>query len=162
MRKITIVSCSPFSMCYYWGWPGRDAVLAAASKFQRSKCCASLQITFAYVFIYAWSVCIIKFSIIALYRRIFGMTLLGWWCVFLTTGYLITNHVVLPLYTRPLSYYWDQWYPGTRGVVLVDEAKVRLRFLTAHGHSPSPSGSTNSPPCKLPQQSHTPLPRSHS
>lgn len=82
-------------------------------------------ITFAYVFIYAWSVCIIKFSIIALYRRIFGMTWLGWWCVFLTTGYLITNHVVLPLYTRPLSYYWNQW-EGAEGVVLVDEAKFYL------------------------------------
>jgi hypothetical protein len=54
------------------------------------------------------------------------MTLLGWWCVFVTTGYLITNHVVLPLYTKPLSYYWNQWYPGSHGVVQVDEAKVRL------------------------------------
>lgn len=83
----------------------------------------SSQITFAYVFIYAWSVCIIKFSILALYRRIFGLSWMGWFCVALTTGYLITNHVVLPLYTKPLSYYWDQWY-GAEGVVQVDEAKV--------------------------------------
>jgi hypothetical protein len=84
------------------------------------------QITFAYVFIYAWSVCIIKYSIIALYRRIFiGMTWLAWWCVFLTTGYLITNHIVLPLYTKPLHYYWNQWY-GAKGVVQVDEAKFYL------------------------------------
>ncbi|KAF2678540.1 hypothetical protein K458DRAFT_422994 [Lentithecium fluviatile CBS 122367] len=82
-------------------------------------------ITFAYVFIYAWSVCVIKFSILALYRRIFGMSWLGWWCVFLTTGYLITNHIVLPLYTKPLSYYWSQWY-GAKGVVQVDEAKFYL------------------------------------
>ncbi|PSN65116.1 hypothetical protein BS50DRAFT_51628 [Corynespora cassiicola Philippines] len=82
-------------------------------------------ITFAYVFIYAWSVCVIKYSIIALYRRIFGMSWLGWWCVFLTTGYLITNHIVLPLYTRPLSYYWNQWY-GAEGVILVNEAKFYL------------------------------------
>lgn len=82
-------------------------------------------ITFAYVFIYAWSVCIIKFSILALYRRIFGMSLLGWFCVALTTGYLITNHIVLPLYTRPLSYYWNQWY-GASGEVLVNEAKFYL------------------------------------
>jgi hypothetical protein len=41
----------------------------------------------------------------------------------ITTGYLITNHIVLPLYTRPLSYYWNQWY-GAEGVVLIDEAKV--------------------------------------
>lgn len=81
------------------------------------------QITFAYVFIYAWSVCIIKFSILALYRRIFGLSWLGYFCLALTTGYLITNHVVLPLYTRPLSYYWDQWY-GADGKILVDEAKV--------------------------------------
>lgn len=41
----------------------------------------------------------------------------------LTTGYLITNHIVLPLYTRPLSFYWNVWY-GAKGVQLVDEAKV--------------------------------------
>ncbi|KAF2016342.1 hypothetical protein BU24DRAFT_441549 [Aaosphaeria arxii CBS 175.79] len=82
-------------------------------------------ITFAYVYIYAWSVCTIKYSIIALYRRIFGMSWMGWWCVFLTTGYLIANHIVLPLYTKPLSYYWDQWY-GAEGVLQVDEAKFYL------------------------------------
>ncbi|KAJ4323698.1 hypothetical protein N0V94_001757 [Neodidymelliopsis sp. IMI 364377] len=82
-------------------------------------------ITFAYVFIYAWSVCIIKFSILALYRRIFGLSWLGWFCVALTTGYLITNHIVLPLYTRPLDYYWNQWY-GSEGVVQIDEAKFYL------------------------------------
>ncbi|KAJ4990886.1 hypothetical protein SVAN01_03675 [Stagonosporopsis vannaccii] len=82
-------------------------------------------ITFAYVYIYAWSVCIIKFSILAFYRRIFGMTWLGWFCVALTAGYLITNHVVLPLYTRPLDYYWNQWY-GAEGVVLINEAKFYL------------------------------------
>jgi hypothetical protein len=76
------------------------------------------------VFIYAWSVCIIKFSILALYRRIFGMTLMGWFCVALTAGYLITNHIVLPLYTDPLDYYWNQWNEGAQGVVQVDEAKV--------------------------------------
>ncbi|CAG5180885.1 uncharacterized protein ALTATR162_LOCUS9486 [Alternaria atra] len=74
-------------------------------------------ITFAYVFIYTWSLCTIKFSILALYRRIFGMTWLGWFCVILTAGYLVANHIVLPLYTRPLHYYWNQWYGG-EGVVL--------------------------------------------
>ncbi|KAI4650296.1 uncharacterized protein J4E79_009565 [Alternaria viburni] len=82
-------------------------------------------ITFAYVFIYAWSVCIIKFSILALYRRIFGLSYFGYFCIGLTTGYLITNHIVLPLYTRPLHYYWNQWY-GDKGVVQVDEAKFYL------------------------------------
>ncbi|KAF2627326.1 hypothetical protein BU25DRAFT_341779 [Macroventuria anomochaeta] len=82
-------------------------------------------ITFAYVFIYAWSVCIIKFSILALYHRIFGLSWMGWFCVALTTGYLITNHAVLPLYTKPLNYYWNQWY-GAEGVVQVDEAKFYL------------------------------------
>ncbi|EFQ91659.1 hypothetical protein PTT_11436 [Pyrenophora teres f. teres 0-1] len=82
-------------------------------------------ITFAYVFIYSWSVCIIKFSILALYRRIFGLTWLGWFCIAITTGYLITNHIVLPLYTRPLNFYWNQWYGG-KGVVLVNEAKFYL------------------------------------
>ncbi|KAF1938069.1 hypothetical protein EJ02DRAFT_426064 [Clathrospora elynae] len=82
-------------------------------------------ITFAYVFIYAWSICVIKFSILALYRRIFGLTWLGWFCIALTTGYLITNHIVVLLYTRPLHYYWNQWYGG-QGVILVDEAKYYL------------------------------------
>jgi hypothetical protein len=86
------------------------------------------QITFAYVFIYAWSVCIIKFSILSLYRRIFGTSYLGLLCVFLTTGYLITNHVILPLYTQPLNYYWNQWY-GTSGWVRVNEAKVCSCFF---------------------------------
>lgn len=81
------------------------------------------QITFIYVFIYTWSVCVIKFSILALYRRIFGLTWLGYFCLVLTVLYLIINHVVLPLYTRPLSYYWEQWY-GASGVLLVNEAKV--------------------------------------
>ncbi|KAH3913028.1 hypothetical protein HBI56_088640 [Parastagonospora nodorum] len=83
-------------------------------------------ITFAYVFIYAWSVCIIKFSILALYRRIFGISWLGYFCVALTTGYLITNHIVLPLYTSPISYYWNQWNVGSKGVIQVDEAKFYL------------------------------------
>lgn len=107
MRKITIVRHATRGWCLI---AGRHANMP--------------KITFAYVYIYAWSVCIIKYSILALYRRIFGMTWLGWWCVMLTTGYLITNHIVLPLYTRPISYYWDQWYPNSKGVVLVDEAKV--------------------------------------
>ena len=51
------------------------------------------------------------------------MSWMGWFCVALTAGYLITNHVVLPLYTRPLDYYWNQWY-GAEGIILVDEAKV--------------------------------------
>ncbi|KAH6642043.1 hypothetical protein C7974DRAFT_326944 [Boeremia exigua] len=83
-------------------------------------------ITFAYVFIYAWSVCMIKFSILALYHRIFGMTWMGWFCVTLTAGYLITNHIVLPLYTKPIDYYWNQWNEGAEGVVQVDEAKFYL------------------------------------
>lgn len=58
------------------------------------------------------------------------MSWLGWFCVGLTTGYLITNHIVLPLYTRPLHYYWDQWYGG-KGEVLVDEAKVRRQINSA-------------------------------
>ncbi|KAI8932085.1 hypothetical protein NX059_010971 [Plenodomus lindquistii] len=82
-------------------------------------------ITFIYVFIYTWSVCVIKFSIIALYRRIFGLTWLGWFCIGLTMAYLIVNHVVLPLYTRPLHYYWTMWY-GDEGVILVNEAKFYL------------------------------------
>ncbi|KAH6876100.1 hypothetical protein BKA58DRAFT_419471 [Alternaria rosae] len=82
-------------------------------------------ITFAYVFVYAWSVCVIKLSILALYRRIFGINMLGWFCVGMTAAYLITNHVVLPLYTRPLSYYWDQWN-GAQGEILVNEAKFYL------------------------------------
>ena len=81
------------------------------------------------MFIYAWSVCAIKFSILALYRRIFGMSYLGWFCVFLTTGYLIATHIVLLLYSRPISHYWNKWY-GSQGECLVDEAKVSRRSLS--------------------------------
>lgn len=84
------------------------------------------QITFAYVYIYAWSVTVIKASILLFYRRIFGMTWLAWCCVFITTGYLITNHIVLPLYCKPLSYYWSQFYKGSTGYCPVDEAKFYL------------------------------------
>ncbi|KAF1847096.1 uncharacterized protein K460DRAFT_305920 [Cucurbitaria berberidis CBS 394.84] len=82
-------------------------------------------ITFIYVYIYSWSVCVIKFSILALYRRIFGLNWFGWFCVALTSVYLLTNHIVLPLYTRPLSFYWEQWY-GAKGVILVNEANFYL------------------------------------
>ena len=68
--------------------------------------------------------CIIKFSILALYHRIFGLSWLAWFCIVLTTGYLITNHVVLPLYTAPIDYYWNQWY-GTKGMIQINEANVR-------------------------------------
>lgn len=59
----------------------------------------------------------------------FGLSWFGWFCIGLTAGYLITNHIVLPLYTQPLHYYWDQWY-GDEGVVQVNEAKVGLMQRT--------------------------------
>jgi hypothetical protein len=68
---------------------------------------------------------VIKFSILVLYRRIFGLSWLAWFCVALTSGYLVTNHVVLPLYTRPVSYYWNQWY-GAEGRLQINEAKVHF------------------------------------
>ncbi|KAK2750977.1 hypothetical protein FQN57_000052 [Myotisia sp. PD_48] len=83
-------------------------------------------ITFYYVFIYSWSVTLVKYSILLFYRRIFGMTWLAWWCVFLTTGYLITNHIVLPLYCKPLSYYWNQWHNSKGGHCPIDEANFYL------------------------------------
>ena len=49
----------------------------------------------------------------------------------MTAGYLITNHVVLPLYTKPLDYYWNQWY-GHEGVVQINEAKVSAIGVFAH------------------------------
>ncbi|KAH7034233.1 hypothetical protein B0J12DRAFT_582106 [Macrophomina phaseolina] len=71
-------------------------------------------ITFAYVFIYAYSVSVIKYSFIMFYRRIFGLNWFGWFCIGLTTAYLIVYHIVLPLYCDPLKYYWQQWSsPGT-------------------------------------------------
>jgi hypothetical protein len=69
-------------------------------------------------------VCVIKFSILALYHRIFGLSWLAWFCGVLTMGYLVTNHVVLPLYTAPIDYYWNQWY-GAQGKVQINEANVR-------------------------------------
>ncbi|KAF1949657.1 hypothetical protein CC80DRAFT_510359 [Byssothecium circinans] len=84
-------------------------------------------IYFAFLFIYAWSVCVIKFSILIFYRRIFGMSWLGWWCIFLTTSYLLTHHIVLPLFAKPLSYYWDRAH-GVEGEMRVNEAKVGIPF----------------------------------
>jgi hypothetical protein len=83
------------------------------------------QLDFAVTFVYAWTVCAIKFSIIALYRRIFGMTWLGWWCVFLTTAHLALYNIILLLLTRPLSYVWDRWV-GAAGVVQVNEPLFHL------------------------------------
>lgn len=51
------------------------------------------------------------------------MTWLAWFAFGLTTGYLVTNHIVLGLLARPLSYYWDQ-YNGAKGVLLVNENLV--------------------------------------
>lgn len=54
------------------------------------------------------------------------MNWLAWWCVFLTAGYLISNHVVLPLYCQPLRHYWLQWYDPTGGTCPIDEANFYL------------------------------------
>lgn len=54
------------------------------------------------------------------------MTWLAWWCAFITTGYLVANHVVLPLYCKPLSYYWTQWHDLDGGYCPVDEGNFYL------------------------------------
>jgi hypothetical protein len=128
MRKISIVRLPLPSFSLHL--PSSYFPLTHASPPPLFSKLTNPQITFAYVFIYAWSVCIIKFSILSLYRRIFGTSYLGWTCVFLTTGYLITNHIILPLYTQPLNYYWNQWY-GTSGWVRVNEAKVCSCFFNS-------------------------------
>ncbi|GME22743.1 hypothetical protein GTA08_BOTSDO11683 [Neofusicoccum parvum] len=83
-------------------------------------------ITFAYVFIYAWSVTIIKYSFIMLYRRIFGLNWFGWFCICLSTSYLIVYHIVLPLYCNPLKYYWQQWNSPGAGVCPIKEGYFYL------------------------------------
>lgn len=84
------------------------------------------QITFAYVYIYAWSVTVIKLSIIFYYYRIFGMTWASWFAVFLTCTYWLINHIVLPLYCKPLHYYWTQWSDIDGGHCPVNEANFYL------------------------------------
>lgn len=54
------------------------------------------------------------------------MTWLAWGCLFVTIGYLIANHVVLPLYCEPLPYYWLQFYDDAEGHCPVNEAKFYL------------------------------------
>lgn len=120
---------------HVWANSARDmemvTIVSLSSQFQADEILTRYYITFAYVYIYAWSVCIIKYSILALYHRIFGrVSWLGWWCVFLTTGYLVTNLVVLPNYCKPLDFYWNQWYPNAKGVVQVNEAEVRPPSFT--------------------------------
>ncbi|KAF4455040.1 integral membrane protein Pth11-like [Fusarium austroafricanum] len=83
-------------------------------------------ITFAYVYIYAWSVTVIKLSIIFYYYRIFGMTWASWFAVFLTCAYWLINHIVLPLYCKPLHYYWTQWSDINGGHCPVNEANFYL------------------------------------
>jgi len=46
------------------------------------------------------------------------------------SDYLITNHIVLPLHMRPISYYWCQWC-GAQSEVLVDEAKLNDSEMTS-------------------------------
>ncbi|PVH99474.1 hypothetical protein DM02DRAFT_488481, partial [Periconia macrospinosa] len=82
-------------------------------------------IHFAFLFVYAWSVSVIKMSIIVFYRRIFGLTWLGWACIALTICYLVTHLIVLPLFATPLRYYWDRFL-GAPGVMRIDEAKFIL------------------------------------
>ena len=72
---------------------------------------------------YAWSVSLIKLSILFFYRRIFGMTWLCWICIILTSFYLLVHHIVVPLFADPISFYWNRFLDA-EGTMRVGEAEV--------------------------------------
>lgn len=79
-----------------------------------------MQILFAYVLIYVVTVPLIKFSILLLYRRIFGMTWTIWVCMLLTAGYFVSCAVAFLVCCQPVSYYWSQYADPTGGKCVFD------------------------------------------
>ncbi|KAJ5223155.1 integral membrane protein PTH11-like protein [Penicillium citrinum] len=79
-----------------------------------------MQILFAYVLIYVVTVPLIKFSILLLYRRIFGMTWTIWVCMLLTAGYFVSCTVAFLVCCQPVSYYWSQYIDPTGGKCVFD------------------------------------------
>lgn len=79
-----------------------------------------MQILFAYVLIYVVTVPLIKFSILLLYRRIFGMTWTIWVCMLLTAGYFVSCTVAFLVCCQPVSYYWSQYADPTGGKCVFD------------------------------------------
>jgi hypothetical protein len=69
-----------------------------------------LQILFAYLFVYLFELFLIKISILAFYRRIFGRNWSIWICLFLTTGWTVGSMVALLVSSDPVSYFWTSTY----------------------------------------------------
>ncbi|CAL5867485.1 uncharacterized protein PFLUO_LOCUS1704 [Penicillium psychrofluorescens] len=74
-----------------------------------------VRILFIYVILYIANVPLIKLSIILFYRRIFGMTKLMWFCIFLTVGYFVSCMIAFLVCCRPVSYYWTQYVDPSGG-----------------------------------------------
>ncbi|OQD90663.1 hypothetical protein PENANT_c001G09303 [Penicillium antarcticum] len=74
-----------------------------------------MQLLFVYVLIYVAVVPLIKLSVLLFYQRIFGMTKMMWFCVFLTVGYVISCYIAFLVCCRPVSYYWSQYIDPTGG-----------------------------------------------
>ncbi|KAH8425101.1 uncharacterized protein LDX57_002850 [Aspergillus melleus] len=79
-----------------------------------------MQVLFAYVLIYIFTIPLIKMSIICFYRRIFGMNAAMWFCIFLTLGYCVACTITFLSCCRPLSYYWTQYRDSSGGKCVFD------------------------------------------
>lgn len=74
-----------------------------------------LQILFAYLFVYLFELFLIKISILAFYRRIFGRNWSIWICLFLTTGWTVGSMIALLVSSDPVVYFWTSTYNPTGG-----------------------------------------------
>lgn len=79
-----------------------------------------MRILFAFVLLYVLSTPLIKISILLFYRRIFGMTLSIWFCMFLSVGYFLSGTVAFLVCCRPVSYYWTQFTEPSGGKCVYD------------------------------------------
>jgi hypothetical protein len=73
------------------------------------------QILFAYLFVYIFELFLIKISILAFYRRIFGRNWSIWICLFLTTGWTVGSMIALLVSSDPVAYFWTSTYDPKGG-----------------------------------------------
>lgn len=78
------------------------------------------KIMFIYVIVYAFTVPLIKLSIILFYRRLFGMKWVFWVYAFLSVGYFVACAPAFVSACRPPSYFWTQYADPEGGECVFD------------------------------------------
>ncbi|KAJ5364838.1 uncharacterized protein N7496_010551 [Penicillium cataractarum] len=73
------------------------------------------KILFTYLFVYLFELFLIKISILAFYRRIFGRNWSIWICLFLTTGWTVGSMIALLVSSDPVAYFWTSTYNSKGG-----------------------------------------------